>query len=71
VQPEWFRRGAGRALMSDLEGWLRIRGAAGVHRQHPQWRGFYRHLGYCDSAPPASDQGLHRVTLYKPLALPG
>jgi GNAT superfamily N-acetyltransferase len=26
VQPEWFRRGAGRALMSDLEGWLRIRG---------------------------------------------
>lgn len=70
VQPEWFRRGAGRALMTDLEGWLRIRGV-------PQARiastrsgaAFYRHLGYRDAVPRASDQGLHRVTLHKLLPL--
>ena len=28
VQPECFRRGVGRALMDDLEGWMRIRGAS-------------------------------------------
>ena len=72
VQPEWFRRGAGRALMSDLEGWLRIRGVPqACIASTRSGAAFYRHLGYCDSAPPASDQGLHRVTLYKPLALPG
>ena len=72
VQPEWFRRGAGRALMSDLEGWLRIRGVPqACVASTRSGAAFYRHLGYCDSAPPASDQGLHRVTLYKPLALPG
>ena len=28
VQPEWFRRGAGQALVQDLEGWLANQGCA-------------------------------------------
>jgi len=72
VQPEWFRRGAGRALMSELEGWLRIRGVARACIASTRTgAAFYRHLGYCDSALPASGQGLHRVTLHKLLSLPG
>jgi len=71
VQPEWFRRGAGRALMMDLEGWLRIRGVPQVCIASTRTgAAFYRHLGYCNSALSASDQGLHRVALHKPLMVP-
>lgn len=71
VQPEWFRRGAGRALMMDLEGWLRIRAVPQVSIASTRTgAAFYRHLGYCELVPAASDQGLHCVALYKPLRVP-
>ncbi|EUB82886.1 GNAT family N-acetyltransferase [Pseudomonas sp. GM30] len=71
VQPEWFRRGAGRALMTDLEGWLRIRGVAqACIASTRSGAAFYRHLGYRELAPAFSDQGLHRVALHKPLVVP-
>jgi GNAT superfamily N-acetyltransferase len=68
VQPECFRRGAGRALMTDLEGWLRIRGA--IHIQLNSTRTgepFYRHLGYRESAPALSHKGLQTLPMSKPL----
>ncbi|WP_226501877.1 GNAT family N-acetyltransferase [Pseudomonas sp. MWU16-30322] len=71
VQPEWFRRGAGRALMTDLEGWLRIRGVPQVSVSSTRIGvAFYRHLGYRETAPAFTDQGLHRVAMHKPLAVP-
>jgi GNAT superfamily N-acetyltransferase len=69
VQPECFRRGAGRALMTDLEGWLRIRGA--IHIQLNSTRTgepFYHHLGYRESAPALNDKGLQTQPMSKPLA---
>lgn len=72
VQPEWFRRGAGRALLTDLEGWLRMRGVPQVSIASTRTgAAFYRHLGYCEAASPASEQGLHCVALHKPLPVPG
>ncbi|MFJ2281091.1 GNAT family N-acetyltransferase [Pseudomonas sp. NPDC087803] len=71
VQPEWFRRGAGRALMADLEGWLRIRGVAQASVASTGiGAAFYRHLGYRELAPACTNQGLRRVALHKPLAVP-
>ncbi|WP_025113199.1 GNAT family N-acetyltransferase [Pseudomonas sp. H1h] len=71
VQPEWFRRGAGRALMTDLEGWLRIRAVPQVNIVSTRTgAAFYRYLGYRESAPTFIDQGLQRVVLHKPLPLP-
>jgi len=71
VQPEWFRRGAGRALMTDLEGWLRIRG---VPRVSVAGTGsgvaFYRHLGYREAAPAPTGQGSDHVALHKRLPPP-
>lgn len=69
VQPEFFRRGVGRALMTDLEGWLRIRGA--IHIQLNSTRTgepFYRHLGYRESAPALNDKGLQTQPMSKPLS---
>ncbi|MFW9077682.1 GNAT family N-acetyltransferase [Pseudomonas sp. P2757] len=68
VQPEWFRRGVGRALMSDLEGWLRIRGMA--HSRLKSTRtgeAFYRRLGYRETASAVFQQGVHSLPMYKPL----
>ena len=71
VQPEWFRRGAGRALMMDLGGWLRIRAVPQVSIVSTRTgAAFYRHLGYRESAPTFIDQGLQRVAMHKPLPLP-
>lgn len=71
VQPEWFRRGAGRALMSDLEGWLRIRGVTlACIASTRSAAAFYRHLGYRELAPAISDPGLHRVAMHKALVVP-
>ncbi|MFJ2711443.1 GNAT family N-acetyltransferase [Pseudomonas sp. NPDC087346] len=70
VQPEWFRRGAGRALIADLEGWLRIRGVP--HASLASTRAgaaFYSRLGYRESAQPVTHEGLARVLMHKPLPL--
>ena len=72
VQPESFRRGVGRALMQDLEGWLRIRGVQHVHLNSTRTaEAFYRHLGYQQAAPPGHSTGLQTVPLQKPLSSPG
>ncbi|WP_180698413.1 GNAT family N-acetyltransferase [Pseudomonas crudilactis] len=72
VQPESFRRGVGRALMQDLEGWLRVRGVLHADLNSTRTgRAFYRRLGYRESAPPFEYQGLQTLPMHKPLALPG
>lgn len=71
VQPESFRRGVGRALMHNLEGWLRIRGVQHVHLNSTRTaEAFYRHLGYQQAAPPGLSTGLQTVPLHKPLSSP-
>ncbi|MGE1175893.1 MULTISPECIES: GNAT family N-acetyltransferase [Pseudomonas] len=70
VQPEWFRRGAGRALMADLEGWLRTRGRdCSMLRSTRTGEAFYRHLGYRESAPPLIRHGMRSLPMHKPLRL--
>lgn len=72
VQPESFRRGAGRALMSDLEGWLRIRGGVRAHLNSTRTaEAFYRRMGYLQSAPSTPYQGLHILPMRKRLAMSG
>ena len=47
VQPEWFRRGAGQALVRDLEGWLTDQGLHQARLNSTRTsEAFYRHLGY-------------------------
>ena len=47
VQPEWFRRGAGQALVHDLEGWLTDRGLRQARLNSTRTsEAFYRHMGY-------------------------
>ena len=47
VQPEWFRRGAGQALVRDLEGWLTEQGLRQARLNSTRTsEAFYRHLGY-------------------------
>ncbi|WP_435037534.1 GNAT family N-acetyltransferase [Pseudomonas neuropathica] len=71
VQPESFRRGVGRALMQDLEGWLRIRGVVLVNLNSTRTgRAFYQHLGYRESPPPFEYRGLQTLPMQKPLASP-
>ncbi|AMT89986.1 MULTISPECIES: GNAT family N-acetyltransferase [Pseudomonas] len=71
VQPESFRRGVGRALMHNLEGWLRIRGVQHVYLNSTRTaEAFYRHLGYQQAAPPGLSTGLQTVPLHKPLSSP-
>ena len=71
VQPEWFRRGVGRALIDDLEGWLRIRGVAHAHLCSTRTgEAFYRHLGYRDTAPSRLHKGLQTLPMSKPLPPP-
>ncbi len=71
VQPESFRRGVGRALMEDLEGWLRVRGIPHADLNSTRTgHAFYRRLGYRDSALPLNDQGLQTLPMRKLLASP-
>ncbi|UST99058.1 GNAT family N-acetyltransferase [Pseudomonas siliginis] len=71
VQPESFRRGVGRALMHNLEGWLRIRGVQHVYLNSTRTaEAFYRHLGYQQAAPPGLSTGVQTVPLHKPLSSP-
>lgn len=70
VQPEWFRRGAGRALMADLEGWLRTRGSdRSMLRSTRTGEAFYRRLGYRESAPPFIRHGMRSLPMHKSLPL--
>lgn len=52
VDPTARRRGFGTKMMSDVEGWLRERGAAKlnlmVHNSNAPVREFYARLGYED-----------------------
>ncbi|AZV28193.1 MULTISPECIES: GNAT family N-acetyltransferase [unclassified Pseudomonas] len=70
VQPEWFRRGAGRALMGDLEGWLRVRGRPCVMLASTRTgEAFYRRLGYREAASAFTHHGVLSLPMHKPLAL--
>ncbi|MFZ3282052.1 GNAT family N-acetyltransferase [Pseudomonas sp.] len=66
VQPECFRRGVGRALMDDLEGWMRIRGAACARLNSTRTgEPFYRRLGYGECARAFTHQGLQTLPMSK------
>ena len=69
VQPECFRRGVGRALMDDLEGWLRLRGVQRVSLNSTRTgEAFYRHLGYRQAAPPLTHEGLQTLPMVRSLS---
>ena len=71
VQPEWFRRGAGQALVHDLEGWLIARGLHQARLNSTQTsEAFYRHLGYEPCARTFMVAGLHAIPMRKGLVLP-
>ena len=71
VQPEWFRRGAGQALVADLESWLISHGLCHVQLNSTlTGEGFYRHLGYQPCAPTFKVAGLQAIPMRKGLLLP-
>ena len=71
VQPEWFRRGAGRALVRDLEGWLIDRGSRQARLNSTRTsEAFYRHLGYRPCARTFAVAGLHAIPMHKGLSTP-
>jgi GNAT superfamily N-acetyltransferase len=71
VQPEWFRRGAGRALVRDLEGWLIGRGLRQARLNSTRTsEAFYRHLGYRPCARTFAVAGLHAIPMHKGLSSP-
>jgi len=69
VQPEWFRRGAGQALVRDLEGWMLGHGLQRVrlHCTRSSER-FYRQLGYQPCARSFMVAGLEVISMHKKLA---
>ena len=71
VQPEWSRRGAGQALVHDLERWLIERGVAQARLNSTRTsEAFYRHLGYQPCAETFTVAGLHAIPMYKALTPP-
>ena len=71
VQPEWFRRGAGQALVHDLERWLIERGVAQARLNSTRTsEAFYRHLGYQPCAETFTVAGLRAIPMYKALTPP-
>ncbi|MCU1758277.1 GNAT family N-acetyltransferase [Pseudomonas sp. 14P_8.1_Bac3] len=71
VQPEWFRRGAGLALVRDLEGWLIDQGLAQARLNSTRTgEPFYRRLGYQPCAESFSSAGLHAIPMHKALPAP-
>ncbi|WP_347901230.1 GNAT family N-acetyltransferase [Pseudomonas purpurea] len=70
VQPEWFRRGAGQALVRDLEAWLKGQGL-----NHSQLNStgtsedFFQRLGYLRCAETFSVAGLTAIPMNKSLTL--
>ncbi|MEX3777212.1 GNAT family N-acetyltransferase [Pseudomonas sp. MYb118] len=68
VLPEWFRRGAGRALVHDLEGWLIEQDLAHVRLNSTRTgETFYRRLGYRPCAETFIAAGLHAIPMHKAL----
>jgi ribosomal protein S18 acetylase RimI-like enzyme len=71
VQPEWFRRGAGQALVRDIEAWLRERGVAQVRLDSTgSSQAFYRRLGFEQSAEAFAIDGVTAIAMHKPLIEP-
>ncbi|MFJ2684168.1 GNAT family N-acetyltransferase [Pseudomonas sp. NPDC087342] len=71
VQPEWFRRGAGQALIRDLEAWLRARDLPQARLNSTRTsEAFYRHMGYCACAETFSVAGLYAIPMHKMLVPP-
>ena len=71
VQPEWFRRGAGQALVHDLEGWLIARGLCRARLNSTKTsEAFYRHLGYEPCARTFMVAGLRAIPMHKGLVPP-
>jgi GNAT superfamily N-acetyltransferase len=71
VQPEWFRRGAGQALVRDLEGWLTDQGLRQARLNSTRTsEAFYRHLGYQTCAETFAVAGLHAIPMHKALTPP-
>jgi GNAT superfamily N-acetyltransferase len=71
VQPEWFRRGAGQALVRDLEGWLTDQGLRQARLNSTRTsEAFYRHLGYQPCAETFAVAGLHAIPMHKALPPP-
>ncbi|MDQ3201846.1 MAG: GNAT family N-acetyltransferase [Pseudomonadota bacterium] len=71
VQPEWFRRGAGQALVGDLERWLHDLGLSQARLNSTRTsETFYRHLGYQPATPPFLVAGLHAIPMFKDLTVP-
>ncbi|MHC8319482.1 GNAT family N-acetyltransferase [Pseudomonas sp. GB2N2] len=71
VQPEWFRRGAGLALVHDLEGWLMDNGLAQAMLNSTRTsEAFYRHLGYQPCGETFTVAGLHAIPMHKTLTPP-
>ncbi|MNW19292.1 hypothetical protein D3C71_2192240 [compost metagenome] len=71
MQPEWFRRGAGQALVQDLEGWLIGQGLHEARLNSTRTsEAFYRHLGYQPCAETFAVAGLHAIPMHKALTPP-
>lgn len=71
VQPEWFRRGAGQALVRDSETWLRERGVVQVRLNSTRTsHAFYLHLGFEQSAEAFAIGGVTAIAMHKPLIEP-
>lgn len=71
VQPEWFRRGAGLALVGDLEVWLGRQGwSQALLTSTRTGLDFYTRLGYRQSAESFTVAGLTATPMHKPLASP-
>lgn len=68
VQPEWFRRGVGRALVGGLESWLAMAGHGRVWLNSTLTaEGFYRRLGYRQAERAFEVKGLTAIPMHKPL----
>jgi GNAT superfamily N-acetyltransferase len=71
VQPEWFRRGAGQALVDDLETWLIDQGLHQARLNSTRTgEAFYRHLGYRACAETFTVAGLLAIPMHKVLSSP-
>lgn len=71
VQPEWFRRGAGQALVGDLERWLSDLGLSQARLNSTRTsEAFYHHLGYVPGTPPFQVAGLQAIPMFKDLPAP-